>query len=159
MQTYQVGLIALGILGILASLAFLSWRRKVAVQSAIIPAPRFLEDQPVKKGVLYVTTTFADRPLDRVFAHGLGNRGFAEIRFSNLGVEIFRTGEKSFLIPANDLVSVARSTAVIDRVVEDGGLTSIRWRLGENELETHFRFVSATLRAQVLAELSQMVGA
>jgi hypothetical protein len=103
---------------------------------------------------MYVATTFADRPLDRVVAHGLAHRGVAFLSITETGVEISRTGEFSFLIPKSDLIQVGSTSAVIDRAVEKEGLVSIRWKLGSQALESHFRFVDAKLRSSSKSELS-----
>jgi hypothetical protein len=46
---------------------------------------------------------------------------------------------------------------VIDRVVEKDGLVSIRWTLGQVELETYLRFVSASERATAVSNLRDLV--
>ena len=47
MQTYQVGLIALGLFSLLALFAIVSWRRRVAVQAAQLEVPRGVETSEV----------------------------------------------------------------------------------------------------------------
>jgi hypothetical protein len=46
---------------------------------------------------------------------------------------------------------------VIDRAVEKDGLISIRWTLGEVELETYLRIVSASERSIALSNLKDLV--
>jgi hypothetical protein len=75
------------------------------------------------------------------------------------GIEVSRLGELSFLIPRSDLVEVGSVRAVIDRAVEEDGLVSIKWKLGSQILESHFRFVDANLRSSSLSELATLVGA
>ncbi|MSZ19192.1 MAG: hypothetical protein F2609_00015 [Actinobacteria bacterium] len=107
---------------------------------------------------MYVATTFADRPLERVIAHGLAHRGFALVGVSDEGVSVSRTGESSFLIPTQSLLHLGKTTAVIDRVVEQDGLTSIRWKLGTAEVETHFRFISSSGRDAFVYALKTLAG-
>lgn len=159
METYQVGIISLAIFTLIGLAAFVTWRNRMKSQEQFLQAPDFIEGTTNGSKGFYVATTFADRPLDRVSGHGLAHRGVAFVEVSNKGVSISRIGEESFRIPAGDLLGVAMATAVIDRAVEKDGLISIRWRLGTEELETHFRFVGASERYRVLEQLSEVVGA
>jgi hypothetical protein len=118
-----------------------------------------IESSKAESNCFYVATTFSDRPLDRVIAHGLAHRGHAHLEVTGAGVKISRTGELSFLIPKADLLDVTTGTAVIDRVVENEGLVVIKWVLGAVLLETHFRFVNSELRAQTLQSLRPLVSA
>jgi hypothetical protein len=157
MQTYHVGLIALALFTVLGVLAYWSWVSKMRKQEKAIQVPEFIDDTGLAENAQYVATVFADRPLDRVVAHGLAYRGKATVLVAANGVSIYRTGERSFLIPSRELSSVTTGSAVIDRAVEKDGLISIRWRLGEIELETYLRFVSASERSSTLSELKDLV--
>lgn len=159
MQTYQVGLIGLAVFAVFVLVAFFSWRSKGRNQEKQLPAPNFIDFSAAGASGLYVTTTFADRPLDRVIAHGLAHRGSASLELGQDGLAISRKGEKGFFIPKSDLLAITRSSAVIDRAVEKDGLLSIRWRLGEQELESHFRFVVREQRSQLVSELTNLLGA
>ena len=91
---------------------------------------------------LYVATVFSDRPLDRVWAYGLGGRGRAQVGTNNNHLVIARTGETSIAIPFMDVIRVFRGGATIDRGVERAGLIQILWKLGGIELITSFRVIS-----------------
>lgn len=157
MQTYQVGLISLVMFGLMGLFAFIAWRRRMRAQEQLLPAPVSITGDTNGAKGFYVATTFAGRPLDRVLAHGLAHRGIAFVNSTAQGVAISRTGEKSFFIPTADLIGTSTTSAVIDRAVEKDGLISIRWRLGQQEVETHFRFVGAAERSGVLEKLSLVV--
>lgn len=157
MQTYQVGLISLGLFSLLALFAIVNWRRRVAVQAAQLEVPRGVETSEVGRNCFYVATTYSDRPLDRVIAHGLAHRGRANLTVTQSGLEVSRTGESSFLIPRADLLKVSTGSAVIDRAVENEGLVVIKWMLGKVELETHFRFVNSEFRLEILEALRPLV--
>jgi hypothetical protein len=141
MQTYHVGIIALVLAAFLGLLAVASWKKRVTNQELSFPKPMSAEE--VSDGIhcFYVATTFLNKPLDRVLAHGLAHRGFADVGWSNRGLEINRRGETSFLIHRESLMDISRRTAVIDKAVEKDGLVSVAWRNGEIELETHFRII------------------
>ncbi|WP_144717911.1 PH-like domain-containing protein [Agrococcus jejuensis] len=123
-------LLAAGVLG------WLSRRRRhrdlVAPQApdgfqAVLDAP-----------ILYVATTTAGDPYDRVAVHGLGFRARGRIAVGPSGVVLDLPGI-AVLVPVADLVGVERATWTIDRVVEPGGLIRIAWRLGARELDTYLR--------------------
>ena len=159
METYQVGLIALGLFSLFAITALITWRRRMAVQALLLEVPVGIESSFAATNCFYVATTFSERPLERVIAHGLAHRGHARLAVTGSGVEVSRVGEFGFLIPAADLIEVSLGSAVIDRAVEKEGLVVIKWRLGAVELQSHFRFVSSELRAEALEALRPLVEA
>jgi hypothetical protein len=158
-ETYHVGLIGLAFFAVLALGAYASWRRRILKQQKILQRPIEVTGSSDGFKCLYVATTFADSPLERVVAHGLAHRGVANLLIKDSGLEVSRTGEMSFFIPKADLVQIGRLSAVIDRAVEKDGLVSITWKLGSQRLESHFRFVDGQLRAESLTQLSGLVGA
>jgi len=159
METYQVGLIALGVFGIFAIIASVAWRRRIAAQQLGLAAPVAIDSSSGGQSCFYVATTFSDRPLEKVIAHGLAHRGHARLTVSGNGLEVSRTGELCFLIPRADLLEVSLASAVIDRAVEKEGLVVIKWRLGAVELQTHFRFVDSSSRTAIIEALRPLVGA
>ena len=154
-----MGLIALGLFSLFAITALITWRRRMAVQALLLEVPVGIESSFAATNCFYVATTFSERPLERVIAHGLAHRGHARLAVTGSGVEVSRVGEFGFLIPAADLIEVSLGSAVIDRAVEKEGLVVIKWRLGAVELQTHFRFVSSELRWEALEALKPLVGA
>ncbi len=159
METYQVGLIGLAIFSVLALLALVSWRKRINKQQMVIQKPMEVLGSTSGYKCFYVATTFADRPLERVVAHGLAHRGAAYLVINDSGLEISRTGEMSFFVPKADLIQVGRLSTVIDRAVEKDGLVSVSWKLGSQKLESHFRFVDSQIREDSLAHLAGLVGA
>jgi hypothetical protein len=143
----------------LAIFALYSWRRRIFMQQMLIQKPVEVASLAVGLKCLYSATTFADRPLERVVAHGMAHRGWAFLLVTESGLEVSRIGELSFLIPKADLIKIGSVSAVIDRAVEKDGLVSIKWKLGSQDIESHFRFVDTKLRSSSLAQLSTLVGA
>jgi hypothetical protein len=158
-ETYHVGLISLAFFAVLGLLAVVSWRRRISKQQELLPSPSSVSSSSAGFKCFYVATTFADRPLERVIAHGLAHRGVAYLLITDSGLEVSRTGETGFLVPRSDLIQVGSVSAVIDRAVEKDGLVVIKWKLGSEELESHFRFVDSQLRASSVSQLSALVGA
>lgn len=132
-----VGLIVLALAGML-----LGWRALVRKNAGLI-APDLVPDNvgdmiAVDNG-LYVATTLAEQPLERVAAHGLGFRSRSTVTITNNGITVARTGSSPFFIGSDSLLSVQRATWAIDKAVEPGGLMVITWRLGETALDSYFR--------------------
>jgi hypothetical protein len=150
---------ALGLFGFFSIIAVVTWRRRMAAQQLVLPVPIAIENSLIGNNCFYVTTTFSDRPLERVIAHGLAHRGHARLAITATGLEVSRIGEQSFRIPKRDLVEVSMGSAVIDRVVENNGLVVIKWRLGQVELQSHFRFVDNDHRSKTLDSLRPLVEA
>lgn len=158
METYQVGLIALGVFGIFGIITSLTWRRRMAAQQVVLAVPVAIKNSLVGQSCFYVATTFSDRPLERVIAHCLAHRGHARLTVTGDGLEVSRTGELCFLIPRAELLEVSLGSAVIDRAVEKEGLVVIKWRLGAIDLQTHFRFVDSASRSAIIEALRPLVG-
>lgn len=156
-ELYQVGLAFIALLIGIVVWAGVTWSNKSKAQDKQISAPEYISFSNSGSAGLYVATTFADRPLDRVSAHGLGFAGKASVEVSDTGIQVYRTGERSFRINSSAIVDLARTSGVIDKVVEKDGLLSIRWKLGKTELETHFRFTSSQARDQVALRVSELI--
>ena len=158
METYQVGVIALALFAFLAGLAFYSWRRRIAKQASFLEAPEFVDGNEDGFKSFYVATTFVNRPLERVVAHGFAHRGIAYLSLSKDNLVVSRLGEKSFAVPVSAISSVSTNSSVIDRAVEKNGLLTISWRLGGEVVDSHFRFVNAEHREAITRELQTLVG-
>lgn len=158
METYQVGLIALAIFALMVWLAYRSWQKKELMQSSKIVAPNFIDFRDAGISGFYVATTFVNRPLDRILAHGMGHRGRANFAITNDQLEVLRLGEPSFAIPLTQITEIATSSAVIDRAVEKGGLSVVTWRLGEDLVDSYFRLVGDYERGAFQRQLAEATG-
>lgn len=147
-QLVPVLILAAVFAGILA-LMHLGWRGRGVRQSAL-PAPA--PDAPVEQldhGVdagpfdaVYVSTVLADRPFERVVAHGLGTRSRARLTRGTAGTwRIEREGAPSFTIPGDAVTGVAAAPGMAGKVVGGDGLLVIRWQHGPDstELDTGLR--------------------
>jgi hypothetical protein len=156
-ELYQVGLAFVALLIGIFVWAGVVWSNRSKAQSMNIVSPEEIDFSTRGSSGFYVATTFADRPLDRVSAHGLGFGGKATVEVLNDGINISRTGEKSFRIAKSSLIDIARTSVVIDKAVEKDGLLSLRWRLGDALLESHFRFPSSSERDQVAVTVANLL--
>jgi hypothetical protein len=159
MQTYQVGLVGLALFAFLATFAFLAWKSRLRDQERLLDRPVVIPGRTSGHSAFYIATTFANRPLDRVIAFGLAHRGRCTLSSSPKGIDVSRVGEVSFQIPRSGFLGVGASSAVIDRAVETNGLITLRWRLGREEVESHFRFVSSKVQQDALSDLKLVIGA
>lgn len=132
-----VGIIVLAFVGM-----YFGWRA-LARRSSGLPAPDVV---PADSGPstyagngLYVATTLADQPLQRVTAHELGFRSRCTLTVGAGGVSIALTGRDPFFIARESIRGLDRATWAIDKAVEPGGLVAIAWQLGEQWLDSYFR--------------------
>ncbi len=109
--------------------------------------------------VLYVATTRAGAPLDRVAVHGLGVRARGEIAVHPEGAVIAIDGREPWFVERGDVRGAGRATWTIDRVVEEGGLVMLAWTLGGAEVDSYFRVTDASdvnATAELLAALATL---
>jgi len=134
-----IGFIMVSLVLVIAVLVGVSYRRKRIAESASFnPLPKPTNCEGVD--AFYVSTVFAENPLRRLLAHGLGPRGKASVSVTEDGISICRKGEQGFLIAKQVVQGVGKSTATIDRAVEPGGLSSIYWSHDGADLITNLRF-------------------
>jgi hypothetical protein len=138
-----VVLLAVGLLVLMA----LSWRRRKARQAGL-GAPAAMPADPgvsmLEADGLYLATTPAGRPLERIAIAPLGFRADAALTVTDRGLVVALTGSAPFFVPAADLTGVRRASWTIDRGVEEDGLNLIAWTIRDAEgtgtaLESYFR--------------------
>lgn len=132
-----VGIVVLAVVGM-----FLGWRARVAKNEGLSvpsPVPESTGETLATGTGLYVATTLAAQPFERVAAHGLGFRARASITVSRDGIAIDAAGRQPYFIATTALDAVERATWAIDKAVEPGGLVVVTWRLGDTLLDSYFR--------------------
>ena len=138
--TLVVGLVILVALGLMA----LGWRNRRRRQSAVsgrlaLPPEDLGEVLLDLSDSLYVATTVAEQPLERVVVAPLGFRARASITVATAGIRLDLDGGIVGFIPRTDLLGVGLATWTIDRAVEQDGLVVVRWRLGETPVDSYLR--------------------
>ncbi|MEO7261637.1 MAG: transporter [Jatrophihabitantaceae bacterium] len=88
---------------------------------------------------LYVGSTLASRWQDRIVARGLGGRAESVARLTEAGALIQRQGSTPIFIPSAQLFDARLEPALAGKVVGRGGLLVLRWRHGEQDLDTGIR--------------------
>jgi hypothetical protein len=135
--TIVIAVIVLALIGM-----FFGWRARKNRQKALplpLPVPLSLGAELLSTEALYVATTIANEPLNRVTVKGLGFRARATVTVTASGVILSLNGERETFIPLADLRAVERATWTIDRVVEAGGLVLLAWTLGEADVDSYLR--------------------
>lgn len=146
----------------------LSWRRRARSQGDL-RAPAASAGAPhdaavVRADVLggYVATTFADRPLDRVVAAGLGFRARANLMVTDTGIRFDRVGSAPLFVPRDHVRGAGAASWTIDRGVEPDGLTVLAWNLdspdGPVPVESAFR-IDPEPRAAFVAAVQTLMEA
>jgi hypothetical protein len=102
---------------------------------------------------LYVGTTVATRWQDRIVAGGLGTRAESVARLTEAGALISRQGSTPIFLPATQLIDARLEPALAGKVVGRGGLLVLRWRHGEDDLDTGIRADDRTGYPQWIAAI------
>lgn len=161
-------LVLLVLFAVVVALMAWGWRRRARRQMAAgLPQPgeATRPDQdasgcPAASGI-YVSTTLAQQPLERISAHGLGMRSRVHLIHESDGagpggrVDVLRDGARSFAIPDADIEDVTTSGGMIGKWTGGDGLLVIRWRLGDAHLETGFRLDDRHDHDRLLTALSR----
>ncbi len=137
----------IALLVLLLALMVLGWRARRRRQRALPEPPRLpagLGAPTFEVDVLYVATTTAGQPLDRLTVAPLGFRGRAAARVHDAGLVLAIDGEREVLVPADRITGSGLATYAIDRVVEEGGLVAVTWILDEaagTSVDTYLRVI------------------
>ena len=141
-------MIALAI--VLLGLAWWGWRNRRMrfghLEGALV---RTLPSSPslLSFDGLYVATTVAGQPMDRIPVGPLSFRAKARFQIHPEGLVVGPQGEAPVLLPSAEGIEAGRATWTIDRVVEPDGLVMIRWSLGGTEVDSYLRIVDSDTSA------------
>ncbi|MEN2737515.1 hypothetical protein ABCS02_06965 [Microbacterium sp. X-17] len=146
---------------VVLALALVGWRRRVrrdAPAGGGYPAPETVAAVTASSEVLYVATTKAGEPLERLALPGLSYRGRGTVEVSGDGVQLRVTGEPPVFIPATALTGVGAATVTIDRVVERDGLLRLGWTTsGGASADSYFRVVDPAGRGLLTAAVEDIL--
>ncbi|MBX3093287.1 MAG: hypothetical protein KF680_01905 [Cryobacterium sp.] len=163
-------LIVAALLALALGLMWWGWHRRQRRQGdlprlAAVPADAGTEQ--LRVAALYVATTMADAPLDRIAVGGLGYRAKAHLAVRERGLELEIPGQDGLFIPATDLEDVFRSRNTIDRAVERDGLIALRYRIaaaaasGEGAeplaVDSYLRIVDPVLANEFVATVTTLI--
>lgn len=135
-----IGIVA--VVALVFTLMAMSWRARRRGQSGLgeltVP-PADLGAPTLRDDLLYVATTRADAPLERIAVAGLGFRARAVVSVVVSGIVLELAGRDAAFIPATAIRGVGRATWTIDRAVNTDGLVFVRWQLGDAEVDSYLR--------------------
>jgi hypothetical protein len=148
-------LIALVLVGM-----YFGWRARQKRQAYLVrtlPVPADIGTELFASELLYVATTIANEPLNRVAVSGLGYRARASIVVATGGIVLDLAGEPEAFIPAKAILGVGRANWTIDRVVETGGLVVVSWMLGETLVDSYLRLVELPDPSAMIEAIQQII--
>jgi hypothetical protein len=152
-----VALLVLALLGMRRG-----WRNRLARQAhlpelAAVPADR--GPAGLTATGLYVGSTFAGSWQDRVVHGGLGVRADATATLHPTGLLVDRQGAAPIFVPRSGWVAARLAPGLAGKVMGDGGLLVLRWRLGDAEIDTGFRADDKTTYPEWVHEINSKVTA
>jgi hypothetical protein len=118
------------------------WRSRLAAQAHLpaLPAvPDRLGAPTLSTTGLYVGSSFASSWQDRVLHGSLGERADASLELHDAGVLIRRHGADDVFVPRAAVVGARLAPGLAGKVVGEGGLLVLRWRLGVALIDSGFR--------------------
>jgi hypothetical protein len=138
------------------------WHNRTVRQSelpALPPVPGELGAALLRSEGLYVGTAFATSWQDRVVHEGLGRRAGAEAVLHAGGLLVERDGAEAIFVPTDTWIAARLAPGLAGKVMGDGGLLVLRWRLGDAELDTAFRADNKTTYPAWIAAINERVSA
>jgi hypothetical protein len=138
------------------------WRARRRRQADVVrpsSPPADLGEVLLVEDLLYVATTRADAPLDRIVVAGLGFRSRGVLTVAGSGIRLDLAGANAVFLPTSSLLGVGRATWTIDRVVGNDGLVFVRWANGEGKATTLDSYFRSTDPAALLSAIERVVPA
>ncbi len=148
MDRVVVASLLLALVPVVWLLMLRGWRGRLREQAAGLELPVPADDDVVGAydvlvGAVYVSTTLAGQPFERVLVHQLGQRSAARVAVvpdvvgAPGALVVFRYGPPGFSVPWAEVVGVDRRRGQVGKFVAGrGGLVVVTWRLGGIELDT-----------------------
>jgi hypothetical protein len=122
--------IPLAVVGLLMVVGWRALRRRQGDVAGLAPVPSDPGATVLTEDLLYVATTRAEQPLERIAVKGLGFRARAVLTVATGGIRLDLAAAEPGFIPAAALRGVGRATWTIDRAVSNDGLVFVRWSDG-----------------------------
>lgn len=155
-------LVVIGILAVAVVLMALGWRNRRKRQASldVVPVPPTeIGEELARVKVLYVATTLAEQPLERVVVGGLGFRAKAELRIVRGGIVLDLAGSAPAFIALEEIRGVGLASWTIDKGVDQDGLVFVRWELGGTAVDSYLRADDPDRLLALLTELSPTAAA
>jgi hypothetical protein len=155
-------LVVIGLIVVAVALMALGWRNRRKRQAAldVVPVPPAeIGEEFAQVRALYVATTLAEQPLERVVVGGLGFRAKALVRIARGGIVLELAGNPPAFIALAELRGVGLASWTIDKGVDEDGLVFVRWELGGTAVDSYLRADDPDRLLALLTELSPTAAA
>ncbi|GAA1816746.1 hypothetical protein [Agromyces neolithicus] len=161
MDKWIGGIVAVGIVIVIAWLMYRSWRRRTVRDASLssYPLPEAIGAPALEAEALYVATTPVGEPLERLAVRGLAFRGAAHVEVVAPGVILRVAGEPTTFIPAERLVGASTASYAIDRGVEPEGLVALTWIANAADDPDAVPRVDSYLRARYAGDAAKIISA
>lgn len=148
-------LILVAVLVLLFFLMWKGWKNRQATQTNI-PEPQRPTSEPSGPAYqgMYVATTYASNPLERINVHHLGVRTNGTLHIEDDRVVFLLDGIEGIEIPFTAIDEVTTASGMVGKFVEKDGLVVIVWTLGDTQVATGFRPRLAHARTEILESLA-----
>lgn len=157
MDRLPIAIAILLVVGVVFWLLARSWRARMRRQAdlgTLVSPPASLGRVAYTEDLLYVATTRAEAPLERIVVAGLGFRARAVVTVAAEGVVLELAGEDPAFVPASAIRGSGRATWTIDRVVGTDGLVFLRWSLNGTDVDSYLRSTDPDALDSALAALA-----
>jgi hypothetical protein len=145
--------IPLAVVGLLMILGWRALRRRQGDVAGLAPVPSDAGITTLTEDLLYVATTRADAPLERIAVKGLGFRARAVLTVSTAGLRLDLAGGEPGFIPTAALQGVGRATWTIDRAISNDGLVFVRWQRDDRAFDSYFRSADPAALVEAIDKL------
>lgn len=99
---------------------------------------------------IYVTTTLAGQPYERVVTRGLGLKAAVDVHVGAGGIVLERQGATDLYIPLTDLAGVTTTGGMVGKFAAADSIVVLRWSVDGTDLDTGIHIRSDADREQLL---------
>lgn len=130
--------------------------RKIQIE-ALPSVPEESTEGAVRTHGIYVTSTLAAQPYERITAQGLGVKSAVEVIVRADGVLLLRQGAADLFIPLTLLQRVGVTSGMIGKFAAPGSIVVLRWTLDALALDTGIHIRSDEARAALIEQITELI--
>lgn len=106
---------------------------------------------------IYVSTTLAGMPYERVVTRGLGVKSAVAVYVRGGGVLLQRQGARDLFIPRATLTNVATTSGMIGKFAAPDSIVVLTWSAGGTPVDTGIHIRNGDARAHLLNRLTTLL--
>lgn len=111
------------------------------------------QNAPSTRGI-YVTSTLAGQPYERVVTRGLGSKSAVDVYVEPDGIVLQREGARDLYIPLSDLAQVRTTSGMIGKFAGADSIIVLQWNAGGTALDTGIHVRSHAERQHLIDRLN-----